>query len=476
MALKKPLFLYNSLNKEKEHFTPLSKTVRIYSCGPTVYDRIHIGNLRSFLLADILLRTLSLNNFKTKAIQNITDVGHLVGDGDEGEDKLEVGSAREGKGAYDIAKKYTELYLEDAKAFNLLSFDVYPRATDHIPEQIEMIKVLLKKEVAYKTPDAIYFDTTKIKNYDAFGVLGSGASGESRLEEGKTSHKKHPRDFALWKFSPKNTKRQMEWDSPWGVGFPGWHIECSAMSYKYLGFPFDIHTGGVDHKPVHHTNEITQNEAFSGAKTINYWLHNEFVTIDNTKMSKSLGNTYTLDTLKERGYSPLSLRYLFLLTHYRQVLNFTWESLASADTAYKNVKSYLHRLNEEKKKGSFGFFKMFTEKKVVTNLMQNFTQKINDDLNTPEALAFFWETIKNTNLSPSVRLSFALSADTVLGLSLNSSTMPISIPSSIQELAQKRFELRKAGNWADADTLRKKIEDKGFLVEDTPEGFRILPR
>jgi len=469
------LFLYNSLTKQKERFTPLSKTVRVYSCGPTVYNRAHIGNLRSFLLADILLRTLLLNGHAIKAIQNITDVGHLVGDGDEGEDKLEVASLRESRGAYEIAKHYTDMYLDDAKILNFTPFAHYPTATEHIAEQIEIIKTLLEKGFAYKTLDAIYFDTTKVKKYDVFGVLGSGVNEESRLEERKTSHKKHPRDFALWKFSPKGTKRQMEWDSPWGVGFPGWHIECSAMSYKYLGFPFDIHTGGVDHKPVHHTNEVAQNEAFYGKKSVQYFLHNEFVMIDGKKMSKSLGNTYTLETITAKGYSPLTLRYLFLLTQYRQTLNFTWEGLAAADTAYKNLKTYLQRLSKENKK-SFRFFEIFKNKKELKNLQSLFLKHLNDDLNTPGALGFLWEKIKDTSLSPAVRISFALYTDKALGLSLQEALTPVPVPHHIIELAQKRFELRKENKWHEADILRKKIEEKGFLVEDTPESFRILPR
>jgi cysteinyl-tRNA synthetase len=336
-----------------------------------------------------------------------------------------------------------------------------------------MIETLLKKGFAYKVTDAIYFDTTKVKHYNVFGGE-QGGEDHSRLTN--TGGKKHPHDFALWKFSKEGEVRQMEWESPWGVGFPGWHIECSAMSYKYFGFPFDIHTGGIDHKPIHHTNEIAQNEAFYGKKTVNVWMHNEFVMIDGKKMSKSLGNTYTLQTLSEKGYSPLSLRYLFLLTHYRQVLNFTWEGLTAADTAYKNLKAYLQRLSEEEKNNRTGFFAKFTENKKVKELTNTFLKKINDDLNTAEALAYVWETIKNSSLSPSARLLFARSADEVLGLSLGTAMMPIAIPSSVQELAQKRHELRKAGKWQEADEVRKELENKGYTVEDTTDGFRILPR
>jgi cysteinyl-tRNA synthetase len=467
------LFLFNSLTKQKEAFTPLSKTVRIYSCGPTVYDRAHIGNFRSFLLADILARTLHANKQNTNFIQNITDVGHLTDDADAGEDKLEVASTREKRSAYEIAKEYTNLFIQDSLALNLLEPDNRPTATKHIAEQIKMIETLLKKGFAYKGADAIYFDTTKVKHYNVFGGE-QGGEDHSRLTE--VGNKKHPHDFALWKFSKEGEVRQMEWDSPWGIGFPGWHIECSAMSYKYFGFPFDIHTGGIDHKPIHHTNEIAQNEAFYGKKSVNVWMHNEFVMIDGKKMSKSLGNTYTLQTLSEKGYSPLSLRYLFLLTHYRQVLNFTWEGLTAADTAYKNLKAYLQRLSEEEKNNRTGFFAKFTENKKVKELTNTFLKKINDDLNTAEALAYVWETIKNSSLSPSARLLFARSADEVLGLSLGTAMMPVTIPSSVQELAQKRHELRKAGKWQEADEVRKELENKGYIVEDTTDGFRILPR
>ena len=323
------LYLFNTLGRQKQEFIPIKKgKVGLYTCGPTVYDYAHIGNLRSFIFEDILKRVLQYNNFKVKHAMNITDVGHLVSDSDEGEDKMEKGSRRTGKTAWEIAKFYTLSFKKDLADLNVISPAVLCKATDHIKEQIALIKKLEKKGFTYQTVDGIYFDTSKLNDYGKLADLQhQELKAGIRVDLGG---KKNSSDFALWKFSPKHEKRQMEWKSPWGVGFPGWHIECSAMSVKYLGQPFDIHCGGIDHVPVHHTNEIAQSEAATGKPMANFWLHNEFLNLKDAKMSKSGENFITLPSLIEKGYSPLAYRYFLLQAHYRKQLIFSFEALTAA--------------------------------------------------------------------------------------------------------------------------------------------------
>ncbi|MEK9131139.1 MAG: cysteine--tRNA ligase, partial [Patescibacteria group bacterium] len=332
------IHLYNTLTRQEDDFQPIKPGhVGIYSCGPTVYGFAHIGNLRAFTIADVLCRTLRANGLEVKQVMNITDVGHLVGDGDDGEDKMIVAMKREGKSAWDIAKFYTDAFFHDVALINIVPATEYPRATEHIAEQIAMLKDLEKNGFTYRTSDGIYFDTSKLPDY---GKLSRQKSEDkkagARVDLGE---KKNATDFALWKFSPMNEKREMEWDSPWGVGFPGWHLECSAMSKKYLGVPFDIHTGGVDHIAVHHENEIAQTQGVDGVLEANVWMHNEFLTVDGGKMSKSLGNLYVMQDVRDHNIDPLALRYLFLVAHYRTKLNFTWEALEGAQNALHKLYS-----------------------------------------------------------------------------------------------------------------------------------------
>src|SRR3990172_12864551 len=325
------IYLFNSLARKKEEFIPISPPdVGIYACGPTVYNFSHIGHMRRYVGDDILRNTLKLKSYNVKYVMNITDVGHLTSDADIGEDKIEKAAQKSGKSVWDIAKFYEDHFFSSAKALNIARPDIVCKATEHIKEQVEMIGEIEKNGFTYKTEDGIYFDTSKLSDY---GRLSGGKEGIRPGARVDTGGKKNPTDFALWKFSPQDSKRQMEWESPWGMGFPGWHIECSAMSRKYLGEIFDIHTGGVDHIPIHHTNEIAQSEGATGKMPAKFWIHHEFLQIDGGKMAKSLGNAYTLHDVIKKGFDPISLRYLFLTAHYRDPLNFTWDSLGAAQTS-----------------------------------------------------------------------------------------------------------------------------------------------
>src|SRR3989338_2131329 len=332
-----PLLLYNTLGRKKQEFKPIKKgIVGLYTCGPTVYSYAHIGNLRTYIFEDILKRVLIENGYKVKHVMNITDVGHLTSDADTGDDKVEKSAKEQKKTVWDIAGFYTKVFQEDIAKLHILDPDIWCRATDHIKEQIELIKKLEKKGLTYKTSDGIYFDTSKFKDYGILGnIKAEGLKAGVRVEIGE---KKNPTDFALWKFSPKDSKRQMEWKSPWGTGFPGWHIECSAMSMKYLGETFDIHCGGIDHVPVHHTNEIAQSEAATGKSFVKYWAHGAFLLLEKEKMAKSGGNFITLQTLIERGYDPLDYRYFCFTAHYRSELKFSFDALTSCRAAFNILK------------------------------------------------------------------------------------------------------------------------------------------
>jgi cysteinyl-tRNA synthetase len=396
MALE-PLHLYNSLTRKKEEFKPIDPhNVRVYTCGPTVYDYSHIGNFRSFLFADILIRTLKIRGYSTRYIRNITDVGHLTDDGDHGEDKVEKKSKSEGISAWAIAREYTKYFEEDAKKLNLLVPDKEPKATLHIPEQLAFIEELEKKDLTYTTNDGLYFDTKKFPDYGALvPSLQNLDVRELESRIGQMSDKKDIRDFALWKFSKEKSKRQMEWDSPWGVGFPGWHIECSAMSKKYLGFPFDLHTGGIDHLPIHHSNEIAQNDALYGKNQVHYWLHNEFVMVNNEKMSKSKNNFYRVADLEKHGHTPLAFRYYSLLVHYRNRLNFTWEGLSAAERSLVEIQREVRRLSAitKKEKGMFGLWRA-RQGKPEPYWHERFKNNLSDDLNTPLAVATLWDLVR----------------------------------------------------------------------------------
>lgn len=454
---------HNTLTRQKEEFKPITPgKASIYTCGPTVYWFAHIGNWRSYVFSDLLRRALEHDGFEVRHIINITDVGHLVGDGDEGEDKMLVAMRREGKTAYDIARFYEAAFLADSEKMNILSAAVYPRATEHISEQIELVKKLEERGLTYKTSDGIYFNTAALPEY---GRLSGQAADEkqagSRVEMGE---KKNSTDFALWKFSPVGSKREMEWESPWGVGFPGWHLECSAMSKKYLGVPFDIHTGGEDHIAVHHENEIAQTMGADGVFEANIWMHNAFLMVDGGKMSKSLGNIYTLDQLAEKGIEPTALRLFFLGAHYRAKLNFTFEAVQGAQRALEKLRSIFLMLPHPPS----------GEGLEVKEYHRRFFEAIEDDLNSPQALAAMWEMLGDSACSLAAKVEALLEFDEVLGLGLEQYVeKKIEIPVKVSALLNDREAARAAKNWAESDRLRDEIHKIGFVVEDSPQGQKV---
>ncbi len=464
------LKLFNTLGRRKEEFVPIrDMEVGLYTCGPTVYDYAHIGNLRTYIFEDALRRVLEYNGYKVKHVMNITDVGHLTSDADEGEDKIELGARRAGKSAWEIAEFYTQAFFKDTERLNILRPHIIPRATDHIADQIALIKKLEEKGYTYRTSDGIYFDVSKFPRY---GEL----AGQS-LEEKKAGarvevnpEKRNPADFALWKFSPKGAqRRQMEWDSPWGVGFPGWHIECSAMSTKYLGQPFDIHCGGVDHIYTHHPNEIAQSEAAEGVKMANFWIHGEFMTVEGRRMGKSEGNAYLLEDLIKRGYDPLAFRYLCLNTHYRSPLNFTWQALEGAQTALERLREHVRTARELGGDPAQG--------KIPPAVHRAFLEAINDDLNIPQALGVTWEFVR-AHQNPSDKLAVLFDFDRVFGLKLSEvrPEEPVEVPVQVRELVAQREAARKAKNFTEADALRAKLAEMGYEVIDTPQGPKIKKR
>ncbi|MDO8459639.1 MAG: cysteine--tRNA ligase [Nanoarchaeota archaeon] len=457
------LKLFNTLSRKKEVFKPIKKgEVGMYSCGPTVYWYQHIGNLRAYVFADIVKRVLIYNEYKVKHIVNITDVGHLTSDADEGEDKMEKAAKREGKKASEIADFYFGVFSEDLKKLDILPPTKWVKATEHIKEQIELIKRLEEKGYTYRTSDGIYFDSSKFKDYGKLAKLNiKGLEGGRRVALGE---KKNPTDFALWKFSEEPGKRQQEWSSPWAVGFPGWHIECSAMSMKHLGEHFDIHTGGEDHIPVHHTNEIAQSEAATGKKFVNYWLHEAFLLFKGEKVSKSKGGLYTISELVDIGYNPLAYRYLCLLTHYRKPLNFSLETLDAAKSAYERLERKIIELRKEERKG----------KDLSEKYDKSFIEALNDDLNTPKALQVMWKMLDDFDFEPEKKVCLLEKFDSVLGLGIEKiHEKKLEIPKDIQDLIDKRELLRKQKKWVEADIEREKIKKKGYIIEDKPEGLRI---
>lgn len=466
------LKLHNTLGKEVEEFAPRNpKLVTLYCCGPTVYDFAHIGNFRTYTMTDLLVRTLKYLGFPVKYVSNITDVGHLVSDSDSGEDKMEKGAKREGKTAWDIAKFYTEAFLGDSKKLNLLDPDVRPKPTEHIKEQIDMVAILLKKGFAYTINDGIYYDTSKFPTYGALtGQTLSELKEGARVEP--NPQKKNPTDFALWKFSPKDKKRDMEWESPWGMGFPGWHIECSAMSRKHLGDQIDIHTGGADLIPIHNTNEIAQSEAATGKSPfVKYWVHGQFMMVDGEKMSKSKGNFYRLADILAKGYDPLDLRYFYLTSHYRAYLNFTWKGLESAQKARTELVSQMKQFASTDTAEGSG---VVGREEADTSLRDKFQLALENDLNIPQALAVVWETVRSDKLPPKDKYNLLIQFDLVLGLGLDAIDTSVDvIPKDILDLVEKRETFRKEKNFVQSDAMRKQIEDKGYELEDTPTGYRV---
>lgn len=456
-----PLKLYDNYTRSLRGFEPLSgeRNVGLYTCGPTVYDYQHIGNFRTFLFEDVLKRVLRFDGYRVDHVMNVTDVGHLVSDADEGEDKMEKGSRRAGKSAWEIARIFTDAFLADMRALNIEEPSVLCRATDHITEQIAFIADIEKNGFTYRTSDGIYFDTAKQPSYGHLARLDKeGLEAGKRVDLGE---KRSPTDFALWKFSPPGSARQMEWDSPWGRGFPGWHIECSAMAQRYLGDYFDIHCGGEDHIPVHHTNEIAQTEARVGTRLANFWLHGYFLLLDEAKMAKSAGEFLRVASLVERGYDPLAYRYLCLTGHYRSQLNFTWDALDAAATGLARMRSGFHALPVEPRV------------EPDADALARFAAEVNDDLNLPRALAIAWEVLRGT-LPPAVKRATLLRFDEVFGLGLGG-WQPVeeAVPPEVKALAEARLSARMARNWVEADRLRTELLATGWEMEDRKDGYRL---
>lgn len=444
--------IFNTLGRKLQEFRPIKKGhVSMYSCGPTVYQYAHIGNLRAYLASDILRRVLEYNGLKVRHIMNITDVGHLTSDADTGEDKVERAAHKTGKTAKEITKFYAGQFVKDLRALNIEPPVKFAWASKYIKEQLDLIKRLEKKGYIYKTTDGIYFDTTKFKGY---GKLGKISTGKSRVAHSK--EKKRATDFALWKFSGRE-KRQQEWKSPWGTGYPGWHIECSAISTKELGQPFDIHTGGIDHVLIHHNDEIAQSEAAYGKPLANYWVHNAFMVIDGAKMAKSAGNFLRLEDLVKQGFEPMVFRYLAVSGQYRQKLSFSKSALTGAQNSLNKLRAVF----AEKTKGG----------KVCQAHKKKFLAAVNDDLNMPKAFAVVWDLVKSKK-SLVDKQATLLDFDKVLGLGLKdygSSAIPV----EVKKLVAEREKARRAKNWIRADQIRSQIKKLGFIVEDTKKGPKV---
>lgn len=458
--------LYNTLTRRKEEFVPIEAgahagvpsaegKVGIYSCGPTVYWYQHIGNLRSYIFSDVLKRVLMYNDFKVKHVMNVTDVGHLTSDADDGDDKMEKAAAKEGKRAEDIADYYWGIFKEDFHKLNIVEPDVWCKATEHIKEQIALIKTLEKKGFVYTTSDGVYFDTSKVSDYGKLARLRI-----ENLEEGKRidmGEKRNKTDFALWKFSKPEDKRQQEWESPWGTGFPGWHIECSAMSSKYLGKRFDIHTGGEDHIPVHHTNEIAQSEAAFGKKPwVNTWMHGAFLIFKGGKMSKSSGGIKTIAELEKDGIPPLAYRYFVYSAGYRKPLTWSEDSVRAAAATYKKLRNIIASI--ENKRG------------MNKKYLNEFEERINDDLDMPGALAVLWKLVRDE--SAEGKIGTIKKMDKVFGLRLLD-VESVEVPEEVVALAEEREKARGAKDFAKSDLLRDKLKGMGWIVKDVGDGFEL---
>ena len=458
------LYFYNTLTKQKEKFEPLdSKKVRIYSCGPTVYKDATIGNMRTNIFQDVLRRVLRYNGYKIKHVMNITDVGHLVSDGDEGEDKMLKSAREEHKTPLEIAEHYTKLFFDDLKALNVETPEVVCKATDHINEMLEYVRELIKKGYAYETSTAVYFDISKLDKYPVLSNLNlEEQKAGARVEVDK--EKKNPYDFALWIKAPEN--HLMKWDSEFGPSYPGWHIECSAMGRKYLGKQFDIHTGGIDLIPTHHENEIAQSKGATGKIPARYWMHGEYLLINGGKMSKSLGNVYLVKDIKEKGYEPLAYRLFSYSCNYRNKLNYTWEGTESAQKSLERLRgSYRAHLN-----GTDNLDEKDREK--LANIEENFHKAINDDLNMPLAMSYVWEAARFEKKSPEVAKMLA-KFDTILGIDIDKQEEQKEIPQEISELLEQRKKARENKDWAKSDEIRDLISEKGYIVKDTKNGQEI---
>ena len=456
------MIVYNTESRKKEEFKPLEgNVVRMYTCGPTVYKDAHIGNLRTYIFMDTLRRVLKYNGYELRHAMNITDVGHLTSDGDEGEDKMEKSAREEKKDPMEIANFYMDRFLTDFKRLNIDFPEIICRATDHISEMIEYVKGLVEKGFAYETSTAIYFDVSKL---DRYGVL-SNVNLDDQIAGARVevdSEKRNPYDFALWIKAPK--EHIMKWDSPWGLCYPGWHIECSAMGKKYLGEVFDIHTGGIDLVPTHHENEIAQAKGLNGKEPVKYWMHTEFLLVDGGKMSKSLGNVYTISELMEKGYDPLDYKMFTFTAHYRNKLNFTWDGLDAARTSLIRLKQTIakHKESEEK-----------TDLEVLASIKQKFQDALDDDINMPVALGVLWELVKLPKSKDVYEM--AMDFDRVFGLKLDEleEVKEETIPDEILELVEKRKEAKSNKDYALADSIRDEVTAKGYIIEDTKDGAKV---
>jgi cysteinyl-tRNA synthetase len=462
--------LFNTKSREKEVFSAIKEDhVSIYHCGPTVYHFQHIGNMRRFIFADLVHRLFEINDYSVKQVINLTDVGHLVDDRDDTEDKMEKGAKREGKTPQEIAEMYTKDFMEDLTLLNISTDDtIFPKATENIPEQIALISLLEERGFTYQTSDGIYFDTSKDEFYADFARLDiEGMKEGARIE--KNSEKKSLTDFALWKFSPKDEQRQQEWPSPWGIGFPGWHIECSAMVKKFLGTTIDVHTGGIEHIPIHHTNEIAQSENANEAPLARYWMHNEHLNFGSGKMAKSGESFIRLKDLIEKGYHPLAYRYFTLLAHYRSKINFSFEGLDAAAVAWKRLNEFVARTKLQD--GAH-------QASIVSEVLATGRVAFNDDLDTPKIVALIWETMKNPSLSEHDKMGTIMQLDEMLGIidpsyQLSEQLTLTSLPQDIQSLIEERQNARAAKDWNKADELRALLKEKGYEIKDGPDGIIV---
>ena len=461
------LKLYNTLTKEKSDFVPLNENeVRIYSCGPTVYSYAHIGNFRTYVFVDNLRRILEYNGYTLKHVMNITDVGHLESDADEGEDKMVKAAKKENKSPYEIAKFYTDAFFKDMDKLHIERPEIIAKATEHIPEMLEFAKEIVKNGYGYETSTAIYFDVSKL---DKYPVL-SNRNVEDQIAGARVDvdpEKRNPYDFAIWIKAPEN--HIMKWDSPWGLSYPGWHLECSAMSRKYLGEVFDIHTGGVDHIPTHHENEIAQSKGAFGKIPAKYWMHVEFLQVDGGKMSKSLGNVYTISQLEEKGIEALAYKLFCYTAHYRTKLNFTFDGALASQKALNRLReSYLKHQNGNED----------IDDKLLKEYKEKFIEAINDDLNMPLAMGVVWELARNEVKSKKIA-DLLLDFDRVLGLDIKNSEeylnkqKNIDIPEEITELVEKRKKARENKDWALSDEIRDELKEKGYIVKDTKDGMTL---
>ena len=458
------IYFYNTLTKKKELFKSIEPgKVKIYSCGPTVYKDATIGNMRTNLFQDTLRRVLRYNGYELKHVMNITDVGHLVSDGDEGEDKMLKSAREEHKTPMEIAEHYTKLFFRDLERLNIETPEIVCKATEHIKEMLELVEKIMERGYAYETSTAIYFDVSKL---DEYGIL-SGVNLREQKAGARVEvdpEKRNPYDFALWIKAPEN--HLMKWDSPWGPSYPGWHIECSAMSTKYLGEEFDIHTGGIDLIPTHHENEIAQSKGECGKIPAHYWMHGEYLLINGGKMSKSLGNVYLMDDIINRGYDPLVYRLFNFSCHYKGKLNFTWDGIEAASVS-------LNRLREGYQKHLNGTDTISED--IINDMENRFHQAINDDLNMPLAMSVVWEAVKYPEKSPKVA-QLLEKFDTVLGIKITEKKEEQQIPEEILDLVEQRKTARNEKNWAESDRLRDLIIEKGYNIKDTKDGVEIERR